>query len=371
MTPCSLPPVAEMYDALVRRDTQYEGTFILGVKTTGIFCRPSCPARKPQARNVEYFASCRDAVLAGYRPCRRCRPLEQDGAPPEWLRDLLIAIEADPERRWRDADLRARGLEPARVRRWFSRVHGLTFHGYQRARRLGVALGRIRQGADLTDTAYGIGYESPSAFRDAFVQLFGTPPGHARDASRVVVNRILTPLGAMVAAATDDALCLLEYADRRGLATQVARLRAQLHAHFVPGESEVLARTAAQVAEYFARTRTRFDLPLALPGTEFQRAAWAQLQTIPYGGTRTYAEQAAAIGRPNAVRAVGRANGDNRIAIVVPCHRVVGASGELTGYGGQLWRKRALLELERREEPAPLSAPASPRGGGSGATPPA
>jgi AraC family transcriptional regulator of adaptative response/methylated-DNA-[protein]-cysteine methyltransferase len=261
---------------------------------------------------------------------------------------LLADIAADPERRLRDQDLRARGLEPARVRRWFQQQHDMTFHGYQRARRLGAALGRIRQGGDLTDAAYGAGYESPSAFREAFAKLFGTTPGGARDTTHVVVNRILTPLGAMIAGATDEALCLLEFVDRRMLQTQIARLRTRLRATFVPGESEILARTAAQIGEYFERARTRFELPLSLPGTEFQRAAWAHLESIPYGETRSYAEQAAAIGRPQAVRAIGRANGDNRIAIVVPCHRVVGSSGELCGYGGQLWRKKALLELEQR-----------------------
>lgn len=347
MTLSTLPPPAEMYDALVRRDSQYEGTFIVGVKTTGIFCRPSCPARKPHPQNVEYFGCCRDALLAGYRPCKRCRPLEEAGAAPEWLRGLLAEIEADPERRLRDQDLRARGLEPARVRRWFQQQHDMTFHGYQRARRLGAALGRIRQGEDLTDAAYGAGYESPSAFRDAFAKLFGTTPGGSREATHVVVTRISTPLGAMIVGATDQALCLLEFVDRRMLETQIARLRTRLHATFVPGDSEILARTAAQIGEYFERTRTVFDLPLSLPGTEFQRAAWAHLEKIPYGETRSYAEQAAAIGRPQAVRAIGRANGDNRIAIVVPCHRVVGSSGELCGYGGQLWRKRALLDLEQ------------------------
>jgi AraC family transcriptional regulator of adaptative response/methylated-DNA-[protein]-cysteine methyltransferase len=348
MTSIALPPAAEMYAALVRRDSQYEGTFIVAVKTTGVFCRPSCPARKPRPHNVEYFRDCRDALLAGYRPCKRCHPLEDAGAAPAWLGALLAEVDADPEKRLRDDDLRARGLEPTRVRRWFQRHHDMTFHGYQRARRLGVALGRIRQGGDLTDAGYGAGYESPSAFREAFAKLFGTTPGNARATTPVVVTRILTPLGAMIAAATGDALCLLEFADRRMLETQISRLRARLGACFVPGESAILARTATQIEEYFARRRTRFDLPLTLPGTEFQRQVWAELQTIPFGHTRSYAEQAAAIGRPQAVRAVGRANGDNRIAIVVPCHRVVGASGELCGYGGQLWRKKALLELEQR-----------------------
>ena len=209
-----LPDPDEMYRALVERDSTYEGVFVVAVKTTGIFCRPVCPARKPRPDNVEFFADVRRALLAGYRPCKRCRPLEKAGAPPSWLRPLLAAVEDDPGRRWRDQDLRDLDLEPARVRRWFQKQHGMTFHAYQRARRLGAALGRIRQGGDLTDTAYDAGYESPSGFRAAWAKLFGTPPGKARGTTRVLVTRVLTPLGAMVAAATDDRLCLLEITKR-------------------------------------------------------------------------------------------------------------------------------------------------------------
>jgi len=196
------------------------------------------------------------------------------------------------------------------------------------------------------DAAFDPGYESQIGFRDAFEKLFGNPPGRARDAAMITVTRIHSPLGAMLAGATDDHLCLLEFADRRMLATQIQRLRKYLRAQFVPGDHDILAATQAQLADYFAGRRREFDLPLTTPGTDFQRAAWDALLDIPYGTTRSYLEQARAIGRPTAVRAIGRANGDNRIAIVVPCHRVTGASGELTGYGGHLWRKKALLDLE-------------------------
>lgn len=340
------PSTDEMYSALVDRDSRYEGVFVVGVKTTGVFCRPTCPARKPKPENVEFFSDSRAAVLAGYRPCKRCTPLELFGAEPEWVSELIADIEADPEQRIRDQDLRDRGLDPATVRRWFQRHHSMTFHAYQRARRLGEALGQIRQGADLTDTAFGSGYESASGFREAFGRLFGVPPGKARGSNRVVVNRVLTPLGPLIAAATDDALCLLEFVDRRMLEKQIASVRRRLKASFAPGDNDVLAETQRQVGDYFERERTDFDLPLAVPGTEFQSAVWRGLLDIPYGETRTYAQQAEHIGRPDAVRAVGRANGDNRIAIVIPCHRVIGASGELAGYGGQLWRKQALLDVE-------------------------
>jgi len=344
-----MPSRTAMYQALVARDTSYEGVFVVGVKTTGIFCRPSCPARKPRPENVEFFSGARDALLSGYRACLRCRPLEAAGSAPAWLAGLLAEIEEDPERRWSGSDLEARGLDPTRVRRWFLKTHAMTFHAYQRARRLGVALGRIRAGEELTDTAYAAGYESESGFRDAFGKLFGDPPGRARARALApaMVTRVTTPLGPMVAAASDRALLLLEFADRRMLEKQIDRIRRQVPARFAPGENDILTRTQAELDQYFAGIRREFTIPLDTPGSDFQRAVWQGLRAIPYGETRSYLEQARAIGRPDAVRAVARANGDNRIAILIPCHRVIGSNGELTGYGGQLWRKKALLDRER------------------------
>lgn len=341
-----LPPPEEMYQALVDRDRSYEGTFIAGVRTTGIFCRSSCPAKKPKISNVEFFASARDALLAGYRPCLRCRPLEVADAAPSWLVTVLEAVEADPTRRFKDEDLRALGVDPARVRRWFLRQHGLTFQAYSRSRRLGEALSQIRQGEDLTLAGLEHGFESLSGFREAFQRLFGTTPGRAKYAQEVLVNRIQTPLGSMLAAASDTELLLLEFVDRRMLATQITRLEKRTGATFVPGDNEILAATQREIDLYFASRLRAFSVPIRFAGTEFQQRVWTQLIEIPYGETKSYAEQAAAIGRPEAVRAVARANGDNRIAIIIPCHRVVGSDGTLTGYGGQLWRKQALLELE-------------------------
>ena len=359
----SLPPASEMYEALVNRDAAYEGVFYLGVRTTGIFCRPSCPARKPKRENVEFFASTQAALRAGYRPCRRCTPMQPEGAEPGWIAGLIEAVEADPSRRWSDADLRAEGLDPARVRRWFKRHHEMTFHAYQRARRLGLALGQIRNGDDIMGTAYDHGYESLSGFRDAFANLFGEPPGKSRKSGRgggrgkraaandgalahVVVTRVLTPLGPLVAGATDEGLCMLEFAGRPMLETQIARIRKYLGGTITPGSNEHIEAVEAELARYFAGELTEFTVPLLTPGTEFQQKVWNALRAIPYGETRSYEEIARAIGKPKAVRAVGSANGANRIPIVIPCHRVVRADGSLGGYGGELWRKRFLLELE-------------------------
>lgn len=347
MDTTTLPRRDEMMAAFLARDPSYEGVFVTAVRTTGIFCRTTCTARKPNPENVEFYGSCRAALLAGYRPCLRCRPLRPVGETPPWLSTLLEAVDAEPTRRWRDEDLRELGVEPARVRRWFQKHHGMTFHGYSRARRLGAALGRIQEGEDVSRTAFDVGYDSLSGFAEAFRKLAGAPPTALADAPVVHATRIPTPLGPMVAAATVDHLVLLEFADRRMLPTQLRRLQRLLGCVYAPGQSPVFELARAQLEEYFAGRRTVFDLPLHLPGTNFQRRVWEVLGAIPAGETRSYADVARAIGQPTAVRAVARANGDNRLAIVVPCHRVVGSDGSLTGYGGGLWRKRRLLEMER------------------------
>lgn len=343
----AMPPRPEMLDAFSRRDPSYDGVFVTAVRTTGIFCRPTCPARKPKPGNVDFFATPRDALLAGYRPCLRCRPMSNAGAPPNWLEPLLRRVEDDPARRWTDADLRALELSPSRVRRWFKRHHGMTFHAYSRARRLGSALGRIRNGEAVTPTAFDSGYDSLSAFNEAFRRVLGSTPSDARHRAVVTLTRVVTPLGPMLAGATGGALCLLEFVDRRMLETQLVRLRDRLSCVFAPGADAVLARIERDLAAYFAGTLRRFDVPLSMPGTDFQREVWSALREIPYGATMSYGELATSLGRPGAQRAVARANGDNRLAIVIPCHRVVGADGALTGYGGGVWRKRRLLELER------------------------
>ena len=344
----TLPPKAELMTAFLERDSSYDGLFFTGVRTTGIFCRPTCTARKPKPENVEFFQRADDALFNGYRPCLRCHPLEPRGQAPEWVRALLGRVEADPSRRLRDRDLSKMGLDPGRVRRWFHKHHGMTFQAYQRARRLGSALEQLRGGRDVTSTAFDHGFDSLSGFNAAFARFAGAPPSRARKRTVLHVTRILTPLGPMLAAASDNALHLLEFTDRRMLETQLTRLGKRTGGVMTPGGNAVLEQTEAELAEYFAGERQEFTMPLAPAGTEFQGQVWDALQGIPYGETRSYGEQARSMGRPTAVRAVASANGDNPISIIIPCHRVIGADGKLTGYGGGLPRKQYLLELEGR-----------------------
>jgi AraC family transcriptional regulator, regulatory protein of adaptative response / methylated-DNA-[protein]-cysteine methyltransferase len=335
-----------MLEAFLGRDPSFDGIFVTGVRTTGIFCRPTCTAKKPRPENISFFGNAKQALDAGYRPCMRCRPMDAVGTSPEWLRPLLEAVEADPARRWSDQDIRARGLSPERVRRWFKSHHGMTFQAYNRARRLGSALGHVQEGLAVGRAAFEAGYDSLSGFQDAFRRYFGSSPTTLEGATVVRVDRIATPMGPMLAAATERELVMLEFVDRRMLPTQVRRIRQRVGAVFVPDSGRVIRETASSLAAYFGGRLRSFDLPLLPLGTPFQKDVWAALREIPYGETESYAELARRVGRPSAVRAVGRANGLNALAIVVPCHRVVGADGRLVGYGGGLWRKKRLLDLE-------------------------
>jgi AraC family transcriptional regulator, regulatory protein of adaptative response / methylated-DNA-[protein]-cysteine methyltransferase len=344
-----------MHHALANSDATYDGIFFAAVKTTGIFCRPSCRARKPKPENVEFFATQREALFSGYRPCKRCRPLDTDGRPPGWVAKLVRRIEAAPAARIAARDLRRMGIDPARARRYFQQHHGMTFQAYCRGRRLSDAFCRIRGGSSVSEAAASSGFESESGFRSAYARVFGSAPSDAKNRELVTLSWIRTAVGPMVVGTTTAAICLLEFSDRRMLETQLKNLRRRLRATFVPGTNGLVAALQQQLDEYFNGERTQFDLPLHYPGTPFQSAVWSALLEIPYGRTCSYQEVARTVGRPRAVRAVGTANGMNRIAILIPCHRVVNANGELGGYGGGLWRKRRLLELESgQRSPAPL-----------------
>ena len=352
--PSELPSFDVMYKALCDRDSEYEGVFIVGVKTTGIFCRPTCPAKKPLEKNVNFYGNVRDALAAGFRPCKRCLPLVNSGAAPEWLAGLLQQIEDEPDRRWKDYDLRELGLEPSRVRRWFKAQQGITFHCYQRTRRLGRAMGQIqvRNQSSTTAAKLNSGYESASGFRDAFRKLFtDTPPSKAKRntdaaAKPMYVNRVLTKLGPMICAADEDGMHILEFADRRMLETQIKRVKKLTGCTFVVGENEFHRSIQEELELWFAGDLQDFETPIVLKGTAFQESVWSQLLKIPYGKTRSYEQIARRLKNPKAMRAVGKANGDNRFAIVVPCHRLIRADGSLSGYGGGLWRKQWLLDHE-------------------------
>lgn len=344
-----LPSANVMYRALTARDTTFDGAFFAAIRTTGVFCRPGCGARKPNRENVEFFPTVGEALHAGYRPCLRCRPLDGAAKPPAWVQQALDLAEDSLDRRVTSGELRDHGIEPSRVTRYFKSHYGMTFQAYHRARRIGLALRHVRDGAPVLREAVGRGFESESGFRDAFIRMFGAAPTKVvSDDNHVLHARWLpTPLGPLLAVASERGVCLLEYVDRRALQSQIATLRRRVEGVVVPGNNAVLDRLADELRRYFDGTLSTFTVTLHAPGTPFQQNVWDELRRIPFGQTRSYSEIARRIGQPSAVRAVARANGDNRVAILIPCHRVIGADGSPTGYGGGLWRKQWLLDHER------------------------
>ena len=344
----SLPTPATMYRAFVRRDPAYEGVFWLGVRTTGIFCRPTCRARTPNRENVEFFGAPSEALHAGYRPCRKCRPLDQGRKPPPLVERLLLAVETEPGRRYRDAELLELGIDPSTARRQFKAYCGMTFQAYHRARRMGLALLDIRKGKDrarrATRPGLRIRQRLSRSLQSTRRHRAITRAGYRRAAGQVAGNAAGRDAG--VGRRSRAAPARL----RRPARTRSARCSC-CSGGCAPGccpvRTGIWRRSTANSREYFSGTRRTFDTPVVLTGSAFQTSVWQALRTIPSGKTRSYAELARMIGNPKAVRAVGRANGDNRLSIIVPCHRVIGADGALTGYGGGLARKQKLLDLER------------------------
>ena len=212
---------------------------------------------------------------------------------------------------------------------------------------MGEAFTQIRQGQKLDDVILGNGYESHSGFREAFARTFGSSPGQSRNGDCIVAAWVESPLGPLVAGATTKGLCLLEFTDRRMLEAQFTTIRQRFGCAVVPGKHEHLEQLQHELRRYFAGKLTEFRVPLVFPGTPFQQKVWQGLLRIPYGETCSYEDLADDIGATGAQRAVGRANGQNRIGIIIPCHRVVNKGGRLGGYGGGLWRKQFLLDLER------------------------
>jgi len=347
----ALPTIRQMTAAWQRRDSTFDGIFCFGVKTTGIFCRPSCPSR-PRRENLEFFRSAGDAVRAGYRPCKRCQPELANGQPPQWIAALMARAAAAPDEKISARDLRSLGVPPERARRWFQKHHGMTFAAWCRGLRLSRAFTQLRRGAPMDEVILGHGFESHSGFRSAFTRAFRRSPARARAGDCLRVTLLETPLGPMLAAASDTAICQLEFADdRRGLERSYAEMRRRFALPVVPGDNPVLKKLRSELAEYFQGARRHFTVPATMKGTAFQLRVWRELQRIPHGQTASYEAIAKKIGSLTAVRAVARANGTNPLYLLVPCHRVIAKDGSLSGYGGGVWRKRLLLELERARNP--------------------
>lgn len=340
--------VDKYYTLLIEKNSAYEGTFFVGVKTTGVLCRPTCPAKKPKKENCEFFNNAQEAILSGYRPCKRCRPLEIPSLLSPKIKELIRVVEENPQKRWKESDFDDLSITSNTARRQFKKYFGMTFIEYARSRRLGLAFNEIRNGKALIDVQLDSGFESGNGFRDAFTRTMGTVPKKNKEIKTLLSKWIETKLGPMIAVADSDALYLLEFVDRRGLEKEIEKLREKGGYILIPGENDVLKKMESELELYFDGKLPFFATPVAQHiGSPFQRKVWAVLKSIPIGQTISYKHLAEKIGDPNASRAVASANGYNQIALIVPCHRVINANGEIGGYGGGTERKKWLLDMEK------------------------
>jgi AraC family transcriptional regulator of adaptative response/methylated-DNA-[protein]-cysteine methyltransferase len=295
-------------------------------------------------------------------PCDPDRNLSVAAAADDpVVKGLLEALDELPDRRWSEHHVTDMGYDLSTVRRSFKRHFGMTFLEIARQRRLREGFETLAEGGKVVTAQHKAGFDSPSAFRAAFARILGCAPGDLSRDGLLRANWIKTPLGDMIAVASSTHLHLLEFIDRKALPGELKRLRAAAKGSIGLGRTGPMEQAAAELGDFFAGRSARFETPLHQEGSAFAHAVWSELRAIPAGQTRSYGQIAEAIGKPSAVRAVARANGANTIALVVPCHRVIGANGALTGYGGGLWRKQRLLEIERQYRAERLEAE---RGGG-------
>jgi AraC family transcriptional regulator of adaptative response/methylated-DNA-[protein]-cysteine methyltransferase len=328
--------------AFERRDRSWDGRVIGAVKTTGIYCKPSCPAKRPKRENVEFFGSRDEARAAGYRPCLRCKP-DEVGRDREAVTKAAKLIELAEESPTLDELASAVGYAPHHFQRLFKRDLGVSPAEYARGLRAKRAEKHLKENGRVTDAIYDAGYSAPSRFYADAKQRMGMTPSAWRDGGRGETIRWTSfdsPLGRMLIAATSKGICRLTFDD-----SEASLRRLFPNAAIVEdgGGMRALVEGALEAIESPAAAP---ELPIDVAGTAFQEAVWRELRKIPLGETRSYAEIAAAIGQPKAVRAVGTANGDNHVAVLIPCHRVIRSDGSLGGYAGGLDRKRKLLETE-------------------------
>jgi AraC family transcriptional regulator of adaptative response/methylated-DNA-[protein]-cysteine methyltransferase len=343
------------WDAVAARDKSKDGKFFYGVTTTGIYCRPSCGSRRPLRRNVRFYASAADAERDGLRACLRCRPQApvEHSAMGDTVGQVCRYIEAHPGDDLKLAVLSARfRVSPFHLQRSFKAIVGVTPKDFAEACRLKSLKGKLRDGRSVTDAIYDAGFGSSSrVYERADTRLGMTPKQYRQGGKGVEISYAIseTQLGTLMMAATDRGLCSVQIG--AGKAEMVDRLGKEYPGAVIspmrPRRSDQFARWMRSLTEHLEGNRQRLDIPLDIKGTAFQVRVWNYLQRIPYGEVRSYSEVARSIGRPAAVRAVGSACASNRLALVVPCHRVIRGDGGMGGYRWGLERKRALIEHER------------------------
>jgi AraC family transcriptional regulator, regulatory protein of adaptative response / methylated-DNA-[protein]-cysteine methyltransferase len=330
------------------RDARQDGRFVFAVRTTGVYCRPSCPSRRPRRDSVEFFADPQQAERAGYRACLRCKPTEISSQAQAVTRARQLLDEAEGVLTLAELSKRV-GVSPFHLQRLFKRATGLSPREYQSARRMQQVKRGLRKGDDVTTALYDAGFGSPSRLYEKSAQHFGMTPGTYRRGGEGVTIQyaiVLSPLGRLLVAATPRGLCAVRFGEN---ATELEReLRAEFRAAEIIRNDAALRPYVQTLLANVSGKRISVELPLDVRATAFQKKVWDSLRQIPRGETRSYSQVAREIGDPNAVRAVARACASNPVAVAVPCHRVVRGDGELAGYRWGVERKKKLLAQERR-----------------------
>ncbi|MBN3765193.1 bifunctional DNA-binding transcriptional regulator/O6-methylguanine-DNA methyltransferase Ada [Burkholderia sp. Ac-20365] len=350
-TPAAFIDDNDRWTAVLKRDMSADGAFFYGVRTTGVFCRPSCASRLPRRENVDFFVSADEARAAGYRECKRCQP---GGLPRELeiVNRACAALDADPQQRLTLAQLSdAVHVSPFHLQRLFKRVVGVSPRQYQAAQRGAALRDALQRGTDVTRATVDAGFGSPSRmYCSAAAELGMAPSEYRRKGAGLRVHYACaqTSLGLVLVATTDKGICKIAFGD--DAPTLLDDLRGEFASAELIGDPERLAPFVEQIDAYLRGQRQRFDLPLDIAATAFQQRVWEALRRIPYGETRSYSQIAEAVGSPRAVRAVANACASNPVALAIPCHRVVHKDGALTGYRWGTARKAVLLDTEAHGE---------------------
>lgn len=344
----------DYWQAIQQRDSRYDGQFVYGVRSTGIYCRPSCSSRQPLRDNVRFFDQPEQAEQSGFRACKRCQPRLAYAPDPqlELVERICRLLTEECERPLSlEALSRQFALSPYHLQRVFKRITGVSPRQYADARRVERLKAELKRSDAVTPALYEAGYASSSSLYSQVSEQLGMTPSQYRrkgNALMIVYTTLQTSLGQLLVAATERGLCAVRLGDDD--ASLVATLRSEFAAAQIEHDDAALQSAVAQIVAYLEGHQPHIDLPTDVRATAFQRQVWQALRAIPYGETRSYSEVAEQIGRPTAVRAVARACASNPLALVVPCHRVIREDGSLGGYRWGMERKQQLLEQEKQLE---------------------
>ena len=340
-----------MWEAVRTRDSSADGRFVYAVSSTGIYCRPTCPSRRPAPHRVAFFTGAVEAEAAGFRACKRCLP-DQETPSASLVRRVCRYIQEQSERSGPVPTLaelgRAFGSSPSHLQRVFKEATGVTPRQYASAWRLDRFKANIKDGQDISTALYEAGFGSPSRLYETSEEQMGMSPGAYRKGGKgmnIYHTVVDCPMGQLLVAATDKGICSVKLGNS-GQALEEHLLAEFPSANHQPDGGH-LAIWAAEILSYLDGEKTGLDLPLDIQATAFQQQVWRMLRTIPYGETRTYQQVAQTLGKEKSSRAVGTACGANPVALVIPCHRVLRKDGGLGGYSWGLERKKSLLEMEQ------------------------